>query len=144
MFIKKIAKAVKSSTVPIKSSWMIDIRKHHSFRLLCYKIKHLSSRNALLSRLSFVNLKFPTILLKVMPAVFAKLTWNSCPGINKILYESGKLVCDATLNLIKLYRTCDTFYFRTKTFLTFRRPFIIIFTIKPHLRSETYIWYNFY
>jgi len=69
----------------------------------------------------------------------SSVTWSE---ILKMLYESGNEGCNATLNLIM--SSWDIRYFRTKPFLTSRRPFLIIFTTKSYLRSETYAAYKFY
>jgi len=55
-------------------------------------------------------------------------------------YESGNHGCTSTPDLISFSWNiwqCDIRYFRTKLLLTSRRPFLITFTKKSYLRSET-------
>jgi len=66
------------------------------------------------------------------------LLLKPCSGILKMPYESGNEVCNASTS------SGDIRYFRTTQFLTSRRPFLIIFTTKSYLRSESFTAYKFY
>jgi len=46
--------------------------------------------------------------------------------------------------LLRFPGTCNVHYFQTKLILTSLRPFLITYTTKPYVRSETYIAYKFY
>jgi len=60
-------------------------------------------------------------------------------------YTSGEIMgMMPSIILLRLPGTCDIRYFRTKLFLTSRHPFLITFTTKSYLRSETYIACKFY
>ena len=65
-------------------------------------------------------------------------------GHLQTLYESGNEGCNATLNLITF--SCDMRQpsFSHQLFLTSRRSFLITFTTKSYLHSETHTVHNFY
>jgi len=67
-----------------------------------------------------------------------------CSGKLQTLYESGNEGCYATLNLITFSWDAWPPIFPVQLFLTSRRPFLITFTTKSYLRSETHTAYKFY
>jgi len=77
---------------------------------------------------------------------FFRSSYHLSSGSLKTLYESGYHGCNATQNFqnLRFPGTCNVHYFQTKLILTSLRPFLITYTTKPYVRSETYIAYKFY
>jgi len=74
--------------------------------------------------------------------VFALLC--PCLGNHQTPHKSGNEGCSTTRNLMTFSWDTWLTLFPVQLFLTSRCPFLITFTTKSHLRSETHTAYKFY